>query len=65
MTAPLLVVASSGGMMRVKTASDIPVFAVGSGPAGGVMGAARLGQANGNAMRSHSIWVEQPPRHLS
>ena len=48
MTAPLLVVASSGGMMRVETASEIPVFAVGSGPAGGVMGAARLGQANGN-----------------
>ena len=46
MTAPLLVVASSGGMMRVETASEIPVFAVGSGPAGGVMGAARLGQAN-------------------
>lgn len=48
MTAPLLVVASSGGMMRVETASEIPVFAVGSGPAGGVMGAARLGLANGN-----------------
>ena len=48
MTAPLRVVASSGGMMRVETASDIPVFAVGSGPAGGVMGAARLGQANGH-----------------
>lgn len=48
MTAPLLVVASSGGMMRVETASDVPVFAVGSGPAGGVMGAARLGQANGH-----------------
>ncbi|MEE2996933.1 MAG: hydantoinase/oxoprolinase family protein [Pseudomonadota bacterium] len=48
MTAPLLVVASSGGMMRVETASDIPVFAVGSGPAGGVMGAARLGQDNGH-----------------
>ena len=48
MTAPLLVVASSGGMMRVETASEIPVFAVGSGPAGGGMGAARLGQANGN-----------------
>ena len=48
MTAPLLVVASSGGMMRVETASEIPVFAVGSGPAGGVMGAARLGQANGH-----------------
>lgn len=49
MTAPLLVVASSGGMMRVETASEVPVFAVGSGPAGGVMGAARLGQANGHA----------------
>ena len=48
MTAPLLVVASSGGMMRIETASEIPVFAVGSGPAGGVMGAARLGQANGH-----------------
>ena len=48
MTAPLLVVASSGGMMRVETASEIPVFAVGSGPAGGVLGAARLGQANGH-----------------
>ena len=48
MTGPLLVVASSGGMMRVETASEIPVFAVGSGPAGGVMGAARLGQANGH-----------------
>ncbi len=48
MTASLLVVASSGGMMRVETASGVPVFAVGSGPAGGVMGAARLGQANGH-----------------
>ena len=48
MTAPLLVVASSGGMMRVESATSIPVFAVGSGPAGGVMGAARLGQANGH-----------------
>ncbi len=48
MAAPLLVVASSGGMMRVETASEIPVFAVGSGPAGGVMGAARLGAANGH-----------------
>ncbi|MEK9646931.1 MAG: hydantoinase/oxoprolinase family protein [Alphaproteobacteria bacterium] len=48
MSAPLLVVASSGGMMRVETASEVPVFAVGSGPAGGVMGAARLGAANGH-----------------
>ena len=47
MIAPLLVVASSGGMMRVNTASEVPVFAVGSGPAGGVMGAARLAQSNG------------------
>ena len=43
--APLQVVASSGGTMRMKTASEKPVFAVASGPAGGVIGAARLGEA--------------------
>lgn len=48
MDAPLLVVASSGGMLSIETASEIPVFVVGSGPAGGVMGAARLGQENGH-----------------
>ena len=47
LNAPLLVVSSSGGMLPAEAASDTPVFAVGSGPAGGVMGAARLGQANG------------------
>jgi N-methylhydantoinase A len=44
-TAPLLVVTSNGGMMGVATASEKPVHAVASGPAGGVAGAARLGRA--------------------
>lgn len=43
--APLLIVSSSGGMMGVKAAQERPVFAVGSGPAGGVMGAAKLAEA--------------------
>ena len=43
--APLQVVASSGGTMRMETASEKPVFAVASGPAGGVIGAARLGES--------------------
>jgi N-methylhydantoinase A len=41
--APLLVVASNGGVMSAAAAGDRPVFAVGSGPAAGVAGAARLG----------------------
>ena len=49
MAAPILVVASSGGMMRIETAIEKPVFAVGSGPAGGVIGCIRLGQLNGHA----------------
>ncbi len=44
-TAPLLVVNSAGGMMGVDAAKERPVFAVGSGPAGGVTGAARLAEA--------------------
>ena len=40
--APVQVMASSGGMIGLATARDRPVFAVGSGPAGGVAGAARL-----------------------
>ncbi len=44
-SAPLLVVNSAGGMMGVKAARDRPVFAVGSGPAGGVAGAAKLAEA--------------------
>jgi len=46
-TAPVQVMASNGGMIGVATARDRPVFAVGSGPAGGVAGAARLGPAIG------------------
>ena len=42
-TAPVQVMASNGGMIGIGTARDRPVFAVGSGPAGGVAGAARLG----------------------
>ncbi|MEO3475308.1 hydantoinase/oxoprolinase family protein [Roseomonas sp. CAU 1739] len=45
--APVQVMASNGGMIGVGTARDRPVFAVGSGPAGGVAGAARLGPAIG------------------
>lgn len=49
MAASILVVASSGGMMRIETAIEKPVFAVGSGPAGGVIGCTRLGRLNGHA----------------
>jgi N-methylhydantoinase A len=45
--APLLVVASNGGVMGARAAADKPVFAVASGPAAGVAGAARLGQLAG------------------
>ncbi|HSE02726.1 MAG TPA: hydantoinase/oxoprolinase family protein [Methylomirabilota bacterium] len=41
--APLLVVASNGGVVGAAGAAERPVFAVGSGPAAGVAGAARLG----------------------
>jgi N-methylhydantoinase A len=41
--APLQIMASNGGMMGVAAASERPVYAVASGPAGGVTGAARLG----------------------
>jgi len=41
--APLLVVASNGGVVGAPAAGERPVFAVGSGPAAGVAGAARLG----------------------
>jgi N-methylhydantoinase A len=44
--APLLVLTSNGGMMGVAAASEKPVFAVASGPAGGVAGAARLARAS-------------------
>lgn len=47
-TASLQVMASNGGMMGIAAASDKPVFAVASGPAGGVAGAARIGALGGN-----------------
>jgi N-methylhydantoinase A len=43
--APVQVMASNGGMVGLAAARERPVFAVGSGPAGGVAGAARLGPA--------------------
>jgi N-methylhydantoinase A len=45
--APLLVVASNGGVVGARQAAERPAFAVGSGPAAGVAGAARLGGAIG------------------
>lgn len=40
--APLLVMSSAGGVMGADQAARKPVFVVGSGPAGGVVGAARM-----------------------
>ncbi len=45
--APVQVMASNGGMIGLATARERPVFAVGSGPAGGVAGAAKLGPSIG------------------
>jgi N-methylhydantoinase A len=45
--APLLVIASNGGVVGARAAAERPVFAVQSGPSAGVAGAARLGQAAG------------------
>lgn len=44
---PLLVVTSNGGLARAPLAMDKPVFFIGSGPAAGVIGAARLAVAAG------------------
>ena len=46
-TAPLQVVASNGGMMGAKAAARLPVYAVASGPAGGVTGSAALARGFG------------------
>ena len=48
-TAPIQVMASNGGMMGIAAASGKPVFAVSSGPAGGVTGSAHLGRVTGDA----------------
>jgi len=46
--APIQVMASNGGMMGLEAASSRPVFAVASGPAGGVTGSARIGLRTGD-----------------
>ncbi|MFS2049145.1 hydantoinase/oxoprolinase family protein [Variovorax sp. Varisp41] len=46
--ASLQVMASNGGMMGIASATEKPVFAVASGPAGGVAGAARIGAMGGD-----------------
>ncbi len=43
--APVLVVTSNGGAVGIETAAERPVFFIGSGPAAGVVGAARLARA--------------------
>jgi N-methylhydantoinase A len=45
----LQVMASNGGMMGIASATARPVFAVASGPAGGVAGAAEMGRVSGDA----------------
>ena len=47
-SAPLLVMSSAGGIMGAEIAGRKPVFVVGSGPAGGVTGAARLSRTSGH-----------------
>ena len=46
-TAPILVMTSNGGMLAARSAAEKPVMVVASGPAGGVIGAVRLGQTLG------------------
>ncbi|MGQ3353277.1 MAG: hydantoinase/oxoprolinase family protein [Phreatobacter sp.] len=43
--APVLVMTSNGGMLAAEVCCEKPVMVVASGPAGGVVGAARLGLA--------------------
>jgi N-methylhydantoinase A len=47
--APIRVITSNGGMLAASSAGDKPVFVVASGPAGGVIGATRLGAARGES----------------
>ena len=46
--APILVMTSNGGMLAADVTCEKPVMVVASGPAGGVVGAARLGIARGD-----------------
>lgn len=47
LTAPLLIVQSSGGTMSARAAADMPAAIIESGPAAGVIAAANLGRAAG------------------
>ncbi|SJZ74780.1 N-methylhydantoinase A [Enhydrobacter aerosaccus] len=47
-SAPILVMTSNGGMLAAGVTCEKPVLVVASGPAGGVIGAARLGEARGD-----------------
>jgi N-methylhydantoinase A len=47
--APIRVITSNGGMLAASSAGEKPVFVVASGPAGGVIGATRLGAARGES----------------
>ncbi|MBN3787315.1 hydantoinase/oxoprolinase family protein [Burkholderia sp. Ac-20353] len=46
--APLLVSNSNGGLSSARVAQDTPVFFISSGRSAGVVGAGRLGEAQGN-----------------
>jgi N-methylhydantoinase A len=46
--APLLVSNSNGGLSSARMAQDVPVFFISSGRSAGVVGAGRLGEAQGN-----------------
>ncbi len=48
-TAPVLVMTSNGGMLAANVTCEKPVLVVASGPAGGVIGSARLGSARGES----------------
>ncbi len=48
-TAPLMVMQSSGGITRADTARKFPAYCVESGPAAGAIGAAALGELLGEA----------------
>jgi N-methylhydantoinase A len=64
--APTLVMTSNGGMLAANVTCEKPVLVVASGPAGGVIGAARLGVALASramiAMSSCSIWAARLQR---
>jgi N-methylhydantoinase A len=49
LSAPLRVITSHGGMVNSEIAASKPVLAVGSGPAGGVIGSSKLGLTLGAA----------------